>query len=335
MGKFMKAQPQQARLKISVYGPPGAGKTFTTLLMAEGLAKVRKKRIAFVDTERGTDFYAQEVKSRAVHPAAFDFDCLYTKSIAETSEAVRALDPNEHGIVVLDSISHLWSSAMDAYEGKKTKIESIPMHAWGKIKKPYKDLLNFLIGSQFDVFILGRQKNVFEDDENGEMKKIGVAMRAEGETAYEPHICMRMETQTNPADSTQSRVAMFAEKDRTGILSGRWFYNPNFETIEPLLPLLGETQAPAEDEDERQAKDAELMETAGNEKAKAKADKSARLMADLASQINAATDLKGIEAASKAIVKDKRYLMEGDQSTLRELYRSKFKSLSPAAAGDV
>jgi hypothetical protein len=335
MGKFMKAQPQQARLKISVYGPPGAGKTFTTLLMAEGLAKVRKKRIAFVDTERGTDFYAQEVKSRAVHPGAFDFDCLYTKSIAETTEAVRSLDPQEHGIVVLDSISHLWTSAMDAYEGKKTKIESIPMHAWGKIKKPYKDLLNFLIGSQFDVFILGRQKNVFEDDENGEMKKVGVAMRAEGETAYEPHICMRMETQQNPADSTQSRVAMFAEKDRTGILSGRWFHNPNFETIAPLLPLLGETQAPEEDEDERQAKDAELMETAGNEKARAKAEKSARLMQELAAQINAATDLKAIEKASSAIVKDKRYLMEGDQTTLRELYRSKFKSLSPAAAGDV
>src|SRR2546430_9051131 len=49
------------------------------------ISKVRSKRIAYVDTERGTDFYAQEVKDRQVHPAAFDFDALYTKSIDRKS----------------------------------------------------------------------------------------------------------------------------------------------------------------------------------------------------------------------------------------------------------
>src|SRR5262249_523484 len=101
MARFAKAQPQQARLKVSIYGPAGSGKTFTTLLMAEGLAKVREKRIAYVDTERGTDFYAQRIDSRRIHPAAFDFDALYTKSIAEVTSAVKSLDPKTHGVVVL------------------------------------------------------------------------------------------------------------------------------------------------------------------------------------------------------------------------------------------
>ena len=184
MARFQKAAPQQARLKVSIYGPPGSGKTFSTLLMAEGLAKVRGKRIAYVDTERGTDFYAQAVKARKVHPEAFDFDALYTKSLAEVTAAVRELDTSTHGVIVLDSISHLWDAAMDAYKGKKTSIDTIPMQAWGSIKKPYKDLIAYLIGSQFDVFILGRQKNIFETDEKDEMKKVGVSMRAEGETAY-------------------------------------------------------------------------------------------------------------------------------------------------------
>jgi hypothetical protein len=51
MAGFRKAKAEQAALKMGIYGPPGPGKTFTSLLMAEGLAKATGKRIAVVDTE--------------------------------------------------------------------------------------------------------------------------------------------------------------------------------------------------------------------------------------------------------------------------------------------
>lgn len=331
----MKAAPKQARLKVSIYGPPGSGKTFSTLLMAEGLAKVRGKRIAYVDTERGTDFYAQAVKDRKVHPDAFDFDALYERSIAEVSSAVYSLDPKEHGIVVLDSISHLWEAAMDAYQGKKTKIDSIPMHAWGKIKRPYKDLIKFLIASPFDVFILGRQKNLFENDEDsGEMKKIGVAMRAEGETAYEPHICVRMEARINPEKTTQSVYVAYVEKDRTGVLAGRAIVNPGFGTIEPLLPLLGEVQAPAEDEDERIAKDGELLDKQ-DDKAKAKEDKSAALFRDFQAKVMQAGDLASFSTVMQEVKKSQRYLLEEHLGALREIAKSQREKLISDAVPEV
>ena len=53
MAGFRKASPEQAALKFAIYGPPGSGKTFTTLLVAEGLANIIGKRVAMVDTERG------------------------------------------------------------------------------------------------------------------------------------------------------------------------------------------------------------------------------------------------------------------------------------------
>jgi hypothetical protein len=330
--KFMKAKPQQARLKVSIYGPPGSGKTFSTLLMAEGLAKVRGKRVAYVDTERGTDFYAQEVKARKVHPAAFDFDAIYDRGISDVSSAVFGLDPKEHGIVVLDSISHLWESAMDAYGGKKTKIDSIPMHAWGKIKKPYKDLIKFLIASPFDVFILGRQKNLFEkNEETEELTKVGVAMRAEGETAYEPHICVRMESRMNPEDSADSIYVATVEKDRTGVLAGRRIKNPSFATIEPLLPLLGEVQAPAEDEDERIAKDGELL-AKGDEKAAAKESKSLDLFRAFNANLSGVETLGALSAVADEIKKQKRYLVEEHEGALREVYRARREKLMAEAA---
>ncbi len=38
MAGFQRAKAEQAALKMGIYGPPGAGKTFTSLLVAEGLA---------------------------------------------------------------------------------------------------------------------------------------------------------------------------------------------------------------------------------------------------------------------------------------------------------
>lgn len=334
MAKFSKAQPKQARLKVSSYGPPGSGKTFSTLLMAEGLARVRGKRIAYVDTERGTDFYAQKVGAREVHPDAFDFDALYTRSIAEASEAIYSLDPSTHGVVVLDSISHLWEAAMEAYVGKRhgKSEDKIPMHAWGKIKKPYKDLIKFLIASPFDVFILGRQKSLFDTDpDSGEMTKVGVSMRAEGETAYEPHICIRMESQVNPGDTTQSRYMAFVEKDRTGVLSGKVIRNPDFSCIEPLLPLLGEEQAAAEDEDERVAKDADLLDEQ-ERKSKAKEEKSAGIFHDLQGRLMSSTNLSELKGTSDEYNKMRRYMTAEHGAALVEIYKSRREKLMESAA---
>ena len=43
MAGFRKAKAEQAALKIGFYGAQGSGKTFTALLIAEGLAQ-RKNR---------------------------------------------------------------------------------------------------------------------------------------------------------------------------------------------------------------------------------------------------------------------------------------------------
>lgn len=159
MSGFRKAKAEQAALKIGIYGPTGSGKTFSSLLMAEGLARMCGRRIAFVDTERGTDFYTKEVAQRKTHPEAFDFDAIYTRSLVDTLRECRKLDPKEHCCIVIDSITHLWESAIAAYGGNKTRAGTIPMHAWGSIKRPYKELMNWALNSPLHVFICGKSMN--------------------------------------------------------------------------------------------------------------------------------------------------------------------------------
>ena len=110
MPPFRKANPSQAYLKIGIYGPPGSGKTFTSLLIAEGLARVVNKKIALVDTEHGSDFYCQAIKDRKIHPEAFEFDAIYTKSLMDTLESVQNIN-GEYNTVIIDSMTHLWESA--------------------------------------------------------------------------------------------------------------------------------------------------------------------------------------------------------------------------------
>jgi hypothetical protein len=259
MAGFRKAKAEQAALKVGLYGLAGSGKTFTSLLFAEGIAKITGKRIAFVDTERGSDWYAMNIPERKIHPMAFDFDALYTKSITEVLDALRGLKTAEYGVIVIDSITHIWEAARLAYDGKGTSAGTIPFHAWGKIKKPYKELINLLLSSPMHVFFCGRQGNEFEtDEESGELKKVGVKMKAEGETPYEPHILLRMEA---VKDKTGTAViTAFAEKDRTGILAGRTIQWPTFANmIQPLLGALGDKQAVIADDEETGQKDGERL----------------------------------------------------------------------------
>jgi len=331
MSGFRKAKAEQAALKMGVYGPAGSGKTFTSLLLAEGLGRVTKKRVAYIDTEHGTDFYCKAVPARAVHPEAFDFDALYTRSLTEITAAVQSIDTNEHGVVVIDSVTHLWEAAMAAYAGKKTSVDSIPMHAWGKIKKPYKDLMAFLLSSPLHVIMCGRQGTEYAtDEETEELKAVGVKMKAEGETPYEPHILIRMEAIKPKKANEVAQIVAYAEKDRTGVLAGRSFINPTFDTLcAPLLPLLGDVQAKMDTADESAAKDAEQLIEAERQRGEV----SAKLLREWSARVNLANDPKALKDVGKGITPQlKAQMLPSDVASLREVYQSREAELGKAVA---
>lgn len=319
MSGFKKAKPLQAALKIGIYGPPGSGKTFTSLLIAEGLAAATRKRIAYVDTERGTDFYAQAVSSRAVHPDAFDFDAIYSRSLSEVIAACKTIDTDRYSVVILDSVTHLWEAAIAAYRGKKTRAGTIPMSGWGGIKAPYKDLMSWLLSSPLHVILVGRQGVEYAtDSETGEMSSIGFKMKAEGETAYEPHILLRMEAPKSVAGQTATIMA-YAEKDRTGVLSGRTFANPTYESLcSQLLPLLGIEQAQIPSADDVAMRDVESMA----EQAQNKAAKSEAVRRRFAAKFDLASTEDELKSAGKEINHAmKSTMVRADVLNLGEHYR--------------
>lgn len=326
MAGFRKAKAEQAALKMGIYGPPGSGKTFTSLLIAEGIAKLTGKRVALVDTEHGSDFYCQTVPTRAVHPEAFEFDALYTRSITETLGAVKALNPDEYGVLVIDSITHLWQACMEAYGGKQTSVGTIPMHAWGKIKKPYRELMTFTLSSPMHIIFCGRQGTEYAtDEETDELKAVGVKMKAEGETPYEPHILIRMEAMKSRKTNELAQIVAYAEKDRTGVLAGRSFINPTFDTLcKPLLGLLGATQAQIETLDQAAVKDAEAIAAEEEQRIA----HSTALLKEWTANVNLAKSHDSLKQVGKLITPElKAQMTPQDVAALREAYQAREKEL--------
>lgn len=326
MAGFRKAKAEQAALKVGIYGPPGSGKTFTSLLIAEGLATITGKRIAYVDTERGTDFYCQAVPSRSIHPAAFDFDALYTRSITEVLSSIRGLSTAEYGVIVIDSISHIWQACIEAYSGRQTSVGTIPMHAWGRIKKPYKDLMALMLSSPMHIIICGRQGTEYStDEETEELKAIGVKMKAEGETPYEPHILIRMEAIKARKTNEIAQIVAYAEKDRTGVLAGRSFINPTFDSLcRPLLGLLGASQAQIAGIDETSAVDAEQLAKEEAERIKI----STETLKEMAARIALAKTQEDLKAIGKQITPQlKAQMLPAHVAELRDKYLDREKEI--------
>lgn len=327
MAGFRKAKAEQAALKLGLYGPPGSGKTFTALLIAEGLAKMTGKRVAFADTEHGTDFYCQTVPSRNVHPDGFDFDAIYTRSLTEISSSIMGLKPSEYGVVIIDSMTHVWEAARQAYSGRTTSAGTIPFQAWAKIKKPYKDLVAFLLSSPMHVIICGRQGVEYAtDEETEELKAVGLKMKAEGETPYEPHILIRMEAVRPKKTNETAQIVAYVEKDRTGVLSGRSFVNPTFQTLAaPILGLLGGTQARIQTEDESAGIDAEAL--AAQEKARLEG--SAATLRQFSAKIDLCETAEALKAVGKTITPQvKAGMLPADVAALREKYQEREQTLS-------
>jgi DNA polymerase III delta prime subunit len=96
--KFTIASKEQAKLRLALYGPPGSGKTYTSLALAQALGK----KVAVIDTEHGR---------ASKYADLFNFDVVELDSFQPQLyvEAIHAAEAAGYDVLVIDSLSHAWS----------------------------------------------------------------------------------------------------------------------------------------------------------------------------------------------------------------------------------
>lgn len=104
--KLQKATRKRAKIKMSLQGPSGTGKTFSSLQIAYGLCGDWSK-IAVVDTENGSaNLYSHLGQYNIlVLSDTFSPECY--------NQAINTCEKAGIEVIILDSITHEWEHLLD------------------------------------------------------------------------------------------------------------------------------------------------------------------------------------------------------------------------------
>ena len=226
---FKKAQREQVRIKVSIAGPAGSGKTMSSLLMAYGLTKAEFPnlseseiwaKICLIDTENGSgSLYV----GKQVGPTTIgEYNTIDLTPPFEPSVFVDAIHMAEdHGmnVIIIDSLSHAWAGVGGALDqqGAIAARSGNSWTAWRSVTPQHNKLVDAMLQSPAHVIANMRAKMEYQQTTGNDGKKqikaigMGVVMR-EG-IEYEFTVSFMLDYD-HIANST---------KDRTGVFDGKYF----------------------------------------------------------------------------------------------------------------
>jgi len=151
---FRRAVRENVNLLLGLAGASGAGKTYTAMRLASGIAG--GKRFAVIDTENG----------RASHYAdQFEFDVaeLHAPFTPQSyADAIKAADDAGYPVIVVDSASHEYAGEggiLDMQEEEFQRMgtrESAKMLSWVKPKSEHKKMMQRLLQTRAHLILCFR-----------------------------------------------------------------------------------------------------------------------------------------------------------------------------------
>lgn len=182
---FRQAVRQQSKLKMTLDGPAGSGKTLTALRFAHTLAAGGK--IALIDTERGS---AAKYVGDTYDGITFAFDVLELQSFSPQRyiEGIQMAGRMGYSVLVIDSLSHAWEGSGGALEMKQKAGDG--WSAWRTVTPIHNNMVDAILQAPMHVIttMRSRMEYVQETDETtGKIKivKKGMAPIQRPGTEYE------------------------------------------------------------------------------------------------------------------------------------------------------
>ena len=213
MGKFSvrDAQRQQAKLRLMVKSPSGGGKTYGSLLLAQGLGG----KIVLIDTERGSaDKYAKrpELPKFRVIP----FDPPFTPE--SYIEAIDTAEEDGADVIIIDSTSHEWDGQGGCLELvdqiARAKFRGNTWSAWSELTPRHRKFIDRMLSSRCHIIATARSKTEtaqVEDNGRKRVEKLGMKAVVRDGTEFEFDVVL---------DIVHNGHFAVAEKDRTGVFAG-------------------------------------------------------------------------------------------------------------------
>lgn len=237
MSLFKPAVMQQGFLKMGIYGTAGCGKTYTSSLVALGLHKLidSKKPVTFFDTETGSEY----VLPSLFKPAGVQLQTVKSRAFSDLMTALKEAQ-GISDILIIDSVSHVWTEIMEAYKRKKG-IDYVEFQDWAVLKKEWAAFTTEYLNCKLHVIVCGRSQDIWDQETNErgkkELVKSGTRMQTEKNLSYEPSLLVEMEKVIG-AKSGEWTPRAWVLKDRFDTIDGKCFDRPTFETFLPHIQML-------------------------------------------------------------------------------------------------
>jgi hypothetical protein len=197
---FQKATKKKSKLRLTLDGPAGSGKTYSALELATAMGS----RIALIDSEHG---------SASKYADRFHFDTCdlpdhqpltYVKHIKAAGEA-------GYDVLIIDSLSHAWVGALEIVDREKDKFGS----GWRKVTPMHNQLVEAILSFPGHVICTMRSKMAYESekDSNGKtvIRKLGMAPIQREGMEYEFDVVVDL---THEGNVNVSKTRCSALKDK-------------------------------------------------------------------------------------------------------------------------
>lgn len=228
-----KAKRESVKARIGLTGATNTGKTWTALLIAEGLLKaegytlengeVDWSKICVIDTERERSlFYANNGTFGEF--SHIDFKPPYHPN--DYVEAVQVAQDNGAKVIIIDSISHAWSGTGGVLEivNEKTlnsRSKNTFNEGWGGKEGGtalQNNMIDKILACPCHIIATFRQKMEYvqEKDENGKttISKLGVKPIQRDDLEYEFDITLKL-NENHTAQVIKNTVNFINEKEFT------------------------------------------------------------------------------------------------------------------------
>ncbi len=243
--QIQKAKRNELKIKLSLAGASGSGKSYSAIMLAYGLCKDFSK-ICVIDTEN---------HSASLYSHLGDFNVINISAPFHPDKYIEAIKLSENAgmeVIIIDNATHAWSGkggCLELHEKETAKMR-IPnsFTAWANVTPLYQKYIDAIINSSCHIICALRSKTEYVMSErNGKQipQKTGTSPMIRDGFDFEMSIAFDLDQQ-HKAFCTKDRTGLFQDKESfiitpdTGRKLLEWCNNAEAISIDEVSRSIGD-----------------------------------------------------------------------------------------------
>lgn len=225
--QLRQSERKRAKIKMALQGSAGSGKTYSSLLLAQGLTNGDLSKVAIIDTENGSaDLYA--------HLGSYNVLSLQPPFTPEAYiKAIEICEQANMEVIIIDSISHCWDELLDFH----SKLVGNSFTNWAKVTPRQKSFVDKILQSSAHIIATMRTKQDYvlnQKDGKYIPEKVGLKAVQRDGVDYEFTLVFDIDI----------KHYVVSSKDRTSLFMGKPEFIINESTGRKILEWCNKGEAP-------------------------------------------------------------------------------------------